>query len=178
MNENTDQSLLERARRFENPALAEIFDLYNAGIYRYALRLLGDADLASECMSETFSRFLHSLQRGAGPKDHLQAYLYRIAHNWITDHYRSKVPPSLPLEPELRADAAEEPQQAASANLECQQVRAALELLTPEQRLVITLKYLEGWEIEEIAQTLDKPAGAIKSLQHRALEALRRILVL
>ena len=107
MRTSSDPLLLERARRFEKEALAEIFDRYNAGIFRYAMRLLGDTDLARECMSETFSRFLSALRRGAGPKDYLQAYLYRIAHNWITDYYRSKTPPSLPLDPELRSDPAE-----------------------------------------------------------------------
>ena len=46
-----------------------------------------------------------------------------------------------------------------------------------EQRQVIVLKYLEDWTNEEIALALDKPVGAVKSLQHRALAALQRILI-
>jgi RNA polymerase sigma-70 factor (ECF subfamily) len=176
MKASSDPLLLERARRFEQEALAEIFDRYNAGIFRYAMRLLGDEELARECMSETFSRFLSALRREAGPKDYLQAYLYRIAHNWITDYYRRKTPPSLPLDPELRSDSAEEPHRVVADELELQQVRSALALLTPDQRQVITLKYLEEWENEEIARALNKPVGAVKSLQHRAIEALRRLL--
>ena len=176
MRPSSDPLLLERARRFEKEALAEIFDRYNAGIFRYAMRLLGGMDLARECMAETFSRFLSALQRGVGPKDYLQAYLYRIAHNWITDYYRSKTPPSLPLDPGLRSDPADEPHQVVSDEMELQQVRSALALLTPDQRQVIMLKYLEDWENEDIAQALKKPVGAVKSLQHRAIEALRRLL--
>lgn len=176
MRASSDPLLLERARRFEKEALAEIFDRYNAGIFRYAMRLLGDMDLARECMAETFSRFLNALRRGAGPRDYLQAYLYRIAHNWITDYYRSKTPPSLPLDPELRSDPAEDPPRVVADEMELQQVRSALTLLTPDQRQVIMLKYLEEWENEDIARALNKPVGAIKSLQHRAIEALRRLL--
>ena len=172
----TEQSLLERAQRFEKEALAEIFDRYNPGVYRYAMKLLGDTDLARECMAETFSRFLNALRRGVGPNDYLQAYLYRIAHNWITDYYRSKPPPSLPLDHELRSDPAEEPPQMVADEMELQQVRSALALLTPDQRQVITLKYLEEWENEDIARALNKPVGAVKSLQHRAIESLRRLL--
>ena len=172
----TEPLLLERAQRFEKEALAEIFDRYNAGIYRYAMRLLGDSDLARECMSETFSRFLSAVKRGAGPSEHLQAYLYRIAHNWITDYYRCKTPPPLPLDPRIRSDPGKEPPQAVVDEIELQQVRSALALLTPDQRQVITLKYLEDWDNEEIARALDKPVGAVKSLQHRAIEALRRLL--
>jgi RNA polymerase sigma-70 factor (ECF subfamily) len=171
-----DRLLLERAQYFEEEALAEIFDCYNAGIYRYALRLLGDPEIAKECMSETFSRFLHALRRGAGPGDYLQAYLYRIAHNWITDYYRSKIPLSLPLDPELRSDPAKDPPQIVADELDAQQVRSALALLTPDQRQVITLKYLEEWENEDIARAMNKPVGAVKSLQHRAIESLRRLL--
>jgi RNA polymerase sigma-70 factor (ECF subfamily) len=60
---------------------------------------------------------------------------------------------------------------------EQEEVRAALAHLTPDQRQVVLLKYLEGLENEEIAAALGKPLGAVKSLQHRALAALRRILV-
>lgn len=167
---------MERARNFEAQALEEIFDTYSQGIYRYSYRLLGDVELARECMSETFSRFLEALRRNGGPNKYLQAYLYRIAHNWVTDYYRSKVPPSLPLDVDLPADPAEEPLYAVTQQIADQQLRSALTLLTPDQRQVIVLKYLEDWEMESIAQTLDKPVGAIKALQHRALEALRRIL--
>lgn len=171
----TDQELLERVQRFEEEALAEVFDRYNAGIYRYAMRLLGDEDLAQDCLSETFSRFLGAVQRGAGPQEHLQAYLYRIAHNWVTDHYRKKTPPSVPLD-EFIPDPGDDPHQQVLQNLEMERVRAALSLLTPEQRQVITLKYLEDWDHEEIARAMDKPVGAVKALQHRGVEALRRLL--
>ena len=176
MRNRPDQALLDRAKRFEAQGLEEIFDTYSPGIYRYAYRLLGDAELARECMSETFSRFLEALKRDSGPDNYLQAYLYSIAHNWVTDYYRSKVPPSLPLDGELSADPADEPHRAVAQQTANEQLRGALALLTPDQRQVIVLKYLEDWETEAIARTLHKPVGAVKALQHRALEALRRIL--
>jgi RNA polymerase sigma-70 factor (ECF subfamily) len=55
-------------------------------------------------------------------------------------------------------------------------MRKAIQQLTPDQQKVIAFKYLQGWKNEEIAQTLNKPVGAIKSLQHRALASLQRIL--
>jgi len=58
-----------------------------------------------------------------------------------------------------------------------QQVRAALLRLTPEQRQVIVLKYIEGCDNETIAAALQKPVSAVKSLQHRALGALKRLLL-
>jgi RNA polymerase sigma-70 factor (ECF subfamily) len=176
MRNSPDQAILERAKRFEPQALEEIYDSFSPGIYRYAYRLLGDTELARECMSETFSRFLVALKRESGPENYLQAYLYRIAHNWITDYYRKKVPLTLPLDVEIRAKPEEEPHQVVADQMDNQQLREALSLLTPDQRQVIILKYLEDWENESIALTLNKPVSAIKALQHRALEALRRIM--
>ena len=177
MKNNPDQVILEKAKRFEAEALEEIFDAFSPGIYRYAYRLLGDEELARECMSETFSRFLAALKRDRGPDIYLQAYLYRIAHNLITDYYRRKTPPTLPLDVELPADTTDEPPQRLADEMTNQQLRQALTLLTPDQRQVIVLKYVEDWENESIAQSMNKPVGAVKALQHRGLETLRRILI-
>jgi RNA polymerase sigma-70 factor (ECF subfamily) len=176
MKNSPDQAILERARRFDAGALEEIFNTFSPGIYRYAYRLLGDEDLAQECMSETFSRFLVALKHENGPDTYLQAYIYRIAHNWVTDHYRSKVPVSLSLDPDLPSSELDDPHQQVSNHMESQQVRQALTLLTPDQRQVIVLKYLEDWENQTIARSMNKPVSAVKALQHRGLEALRRIL--
>jgi RNA polymerase sigma-70 factor (ECF subfamily) len=171
-----DQELLKRARQFEEQALAEIYDRWSPGLYRYSVRLLSDANLAEECVSETFRRFLEILRDGGGPTDYLQAYLYRTAHNWITDHYRRNPIQTTPLENELNLQESGGTVQEVDRNIERQQLRDALMDLTPDQRQVIVLKFIEGWSNEAIARVVDKPIGAVKSLQHRALDSLRRIL--
>ena len=172
-----ETELIQRARNLEGQALAEIYDAYNEAIYRYALRLLGDVNLAEDCVSETFARFLNALNKGKGPREHLQAYLFRIAHNWATDFYRRAAPETKDIDDEFGLAGEDDPAQAAFENMQSRRTRNALVALTPDQRAVITLKYLEGWENAEIAATLEKPIGAIKSLQHRALAALKRILL-
>ena len=169
---------LEGARRLDQGVLANIYDQYSPGLYRYAMRLLGDPYLAEDCVSDTFSRFLKALKAGKGPKDYLQAYLYRIAHNWITDQYRRQPEPPLMLDEELSSSEEMQVTEQVDERIKQERVRSALRLLTSEQRQVIVLKYLEGWKNEEVAVALQKPVGAVKALQHRALAALRRILVL
>jgi RNA polymerase sigma-70 factor (ECF subfamily) len=171
----SEQDLLNRARQFEENALAEVYDSYNLAIYRYAFRYSGDAYLAEECVAETFSRFLGALRDGKGPKEYLRAYLYRIAHNWLTDTYRRQPVPALPLDPNLGTDPATNPAQAVALEMEKQEIRTLLKQLTPEQHQVIVLKYVEEWKNDEIALALEKPVGAIKALQHRALRSLRRL---
>jgi RNA polymerase sigma-70 factor (ECF subfamily) len=171
----SEQELLNRARHFKEDALAEVYDCYNQEIYRYAFRYSGDAYLAEECVAETFSRLLGALRDGKGPRDYLRAYLYRVAHNWLTDTYRRQPAPALPLDPNLSADPAINPAQAVAVEMENQEIRGLLNQLTAEQRQVILLKYVEEWKNEEIALALEKPIGAVKALQHRALRALRRL---
>jgi len=170
-----EQILLQQAHNFDLESLAEIYDTCSPGVYRYAMRLLGNDDLAEECVSETFQRFLVALKNNGGPADHLQAYLYRIAHNWITDQYRRQ-PLILELSESL-SDESDNPARIALERINQQQVRAALLRLTSEQRQVIVLRFLEGWDNDETARIMDKPVGAIKALQHRALETLKRMLL-
>ena len=171
-----EQDLLERAREFDLYALAEIYDRYSPKLYAYAVRLLGDEDLAEDCVAETFSRLLSALRSGGGPQDYLQAYLYRVAHNLITDRYRREPPAPLELKDNALSNGLDAPDAGLEDKLRQEQVRRALRVLTPEQRQVIMLKYVQGCSNEETAAALQKPLGAVKSLQHRGLEALRRLL--
>jgi len=172
-----ERSVLTRVRRFEQSALAEVYDHYSTDLFRYARRLLGDTDLAEECVAETFSRFLHAVHDGGGPKQHVRAYLYRVAHNWITDRYRRQPPPPVPFEDSEELADTYDPAQAVERRLEGEQLRAAMVLLTPDQRQVVVLKFLEDWRNEEIAHAMGKSVGSVKALQHRALAALQRILI-
>jgi len=171
---SSEKELLQAALRFESRALAQIYDLYSPELYRYAVRFLGDPSLAEDCVADTFSRFLKALHAQRGPKDFLRAYLYRIAHNWVADYYR-RMPNVVELKDAYLKDK-ETPEQEASLRIRQAQVREAIGQLTPDQQQVIMLKYLEGWENQEVAQILKKPVGAVKSLQHRALASLQRIL--
>ena len=165
--------LLQSARALDPQALAAIYDLHSPGLFRYAMRRLGDVNLAEDCLSETFSRFLRALHAGRGPRDHLQAYLYRVAHNWIVDHYRRGPEPAEELTERIREDGPDTEEQV-TQRLRQERLRTSLQKLTPDQQQVIALKYLEGWRNQEIALAMRKTIGSVKSLQHRALAALQR----
>lgn len=174
---NTESQLLKRAKSLDADALAEIYDLYSPELYRYAVRLLNTEDLAEECVAETFNRFLHALSNSGGPENYLRAYLYRIAHNWVTDQFRRQPPPQQIEDISQYRDPNPSTAELLDEKIEREKVQSAIRCLTPDQRQVVILKFIDGWTNAEIAETLDKPIGAIKSLQHRALNALRRILL-
>ncbi|MDX1435316.1 MAG: sigma-70 family RNA polymerase sigma factor [Anaerolineales bacterium] len=172
-----EANLIARARRMDKPALAEIYDYYSPRLFRYAARQLGDRERAEDIVAETFRRFLHTLHRGGGPEKHLQAYLFRIAQNSISDIYRRSNAETAELHENLPDESRLSPGESFENALDKQAVRGALANLTPEQRQVIVLKFVEGWKNDEVAEALGKSNGAVKALQHRAIAALKRQLV-
>lgn len=170
-------ALLRQARTADETALAAIYDTYHTPLYRYIYRQVGDVETARDLTAQVFQRFLQALQRESGPERQLKAWLYRTAHNLVVDLYRRQEHRRhLPLEDQtLTSDA--DPAWQAEQQLLAADVREALRELTPDQRQVITLKFLAGMSNAEVASVIDKPVGAVKSLQHRALAALQRQLV-
>jgi RNA polymerase sigma-70 factor (ECF subfamily) len=156
--------------------LIDIYEQHSPGIYRYAVRLLGDPIVAEDCVSETFSRFLGAVRRGGGPIENVRAYLYRVAHNWITDYFRREPLPELPLDVKEHVEPGSNPDKLVSEALERDRVRAALLRLPPEQQQIIQLRFLENWSHEEVALVLGKTIDATRSMQYRAIVSLRRML--
>jgi RNA polymerase sigma-70 factor (ECF subfamily) len=157
--------------------LIAIYEQNSPGIYRYAARLLGDANLAEDCVSETFSRFLAAIQKGGGPRENVKAYLYRVARNWVTDYYRRRPLPELGIEDYEPIEPGSNPASKVADMMERDRVREAILRLPAEQQQIIQLRFLENWSHEEIAQVLGKSADATRSMQYRALGSLRRMLM-
>jgi RNA polymerase sigma-70 factor, ECF subfamily len=162
---------------YDRQTLVTIYEQHSPELYRYAYRLLGDSHLAEDCVSETFSRFLRVVRDGPNQMENVRAYLYRVAHNWVTDHYRRQPPTPLSLEADVHSDPEANPLRVVAEQLEREQVRAALLRLPGDQRQVIELRFLEDWSHEEVAVAIGKSVEATRALQYRALNALRRMLV-
>lgn len=174
----SEEKLLAGARRLEEQALAAMYDQYSNALYTYALRLLGDEQSAEDVVAETFYRLLRAFSAGGGPRQHVRAYLYRIAHNLVMDQFRRAPPEATGIRIEDLQLRSNDPGPEAEAIHQWEQVRARrlLWMLTEDQRQVIVLKFFEGLSNSEIAESVEKPIGAVKSLQHRALRSLQRIL--
>jgi RNA polymerase sigma-70 factor (ECF subfamily) len=172
-----EQVLLFQAKRLDTTALGLVYDYFSPPIYRYAYHLLGDPDMAEECLADTFKRFLQAIEGGKGPHSHLKAYLYRIAHNWITDHYRNRSNKDVELSENL-IDDKPDPRAEVHERFERENLRKVIHQLTPEQQQVIVLRYVEEYENEEIAKILNRTVGSVKALQHRALASLRQRLMM
>jgi RNA polymerase sigma-70 factor (ECF subfamily) len=168
-------SLNSRTTDSNKQVLAEIYVRYSLDIFRYAYRVLDNRELAEDCVAETFYRFLMAVQAGTS-FENVRAYLFRIAHNWITDRCRRQLPVSVSLKENLPADPEGNPSELLSQNQDLRRIQSALLRLPAEQRQVIELRYLEGWSHMKVAEALGKTVEATRALQYRAMEALRQIL--
>ena len=171
-----DALLLEQARKLDPQALTTIFDTYFERLYRYAYHYVNSPEAAQDVAAETLRRLLETLHAGHSP-DCLSAWLYRVAHNLAIDSIRrGSQDPVVQIDSDLPIADESNTEHEAEVRLEQQQMRLALAQLTREQRDVVVMKFLEGYSNAEVSEFLHRPEGAVKSIQHRALAALRRIL--
>lgn len=172
----TADALLQRARQWDEKALAQIYDTYAPAIHRYVYRRTGHVDTAEEITAETFHRFLVALKQGGGPTDYLSAWLYRVAHNLIVDLYRRQPAQEPATLEDVVLAGDDQSVEHVERQTRVELARAALRQLTPLQQQIITLRFLEELSNEEVARAVERTEGAVKALQHRAINSLRRLL--
>ncbi len=168
--------LIRQAQEGDAQACAELYDRHYDAVYRYCYYRLGNELAAQDVTGEVFVRMVEKLDTFRPQGRPLLAWLYTIARNLVTDRYRQQsqanqvaLDEALPL-----ADEGDGPGREVDRRLEAECLAAALAHLTEEQRHVVLLKFMENLSNAEVASVLGKTEGAIKSLQHRALAALRR----
>lgn len=126
---------------------------------------------ADDVLSEVFLQVARSLPRFRGDDDQLRAWVFTIARNRVIDaHRRRSTRPAL-----SDAPVPEQPAPAPADPLDPDLV-AALALLTTEQREIVVLRFVADLPLEEVASLTGRTEGAVKSMQHRALAQLARIL--
>ena len=174
--EYSEDQLLEAAIRYDEAALSELYDRYEAKIYSYIYRRTGDQALAEDLGAQVFLKMLEAIRNRKAWHSSFSGWLYRIAHNIVIDYYRQRghhVQISLEDAPTLM-DAEQNPVLATEMKLDAERLRAAIGRLTDEQSEVISLRFLEGYNINEVAEMMNKTEGSIKALQYRAVATLRQ----
>jgi RNA polymerase sigma-70 factor (ECF subfamily) len=173
-----DENVLVERAKTDPEAFGVLYACYVKKIYNYIYYRVGNHDDAEDLTARTFHRALdhidHYVQRGAP----FSAWLYRIAHNlvanWHRDQSRHKV---LSLEDvRLSTQRRENPHQMAERKEEQDELLAAIQRLPADRQQLLILKFVEGLSNAEIGEVMGRSEGAIKSLYHRTLGALRDML--
>ena len=173
-----ETTLIERAARNDQEAIATLYDLYAPKIYSYIYHRVNDQLVTEDLTGQVFLRMIEAVKSQKAWHTSFSGWLYRIAHNLVVDHYRRRgraTHTDIDESPNIIAQDSD-PYQKAAALLDNDALLRAIGELTEEQARVITLRFLEGYSISEVAARLDKTEGAIKALQYRGVASLRRIM--
>lgn len=172
-----DDALLSRIRRGEKAAVSLAFDRYFAPLYQYVRLKVGDQASAQDVVSEVFVKLLESAGKPAAPRENLRAWLFTVARNVIYRVYgQSRQISVTDLEEWMPAPPETDPG-VLSDSLPSERVRHALRMLTADHQEVLILRFGQRLSLKETADLMGKSTTAIKSLQFRAVETLRTILL-
>jgi RNA polymerase sigma-70 factor, ECF subfamily len=173
-----EDELIRLAQAGDGAAFGRLYDRYLPSIYRYTYSKTSSRSAAEDLTSETFLRAFRAIARR--PRAHLNfaAWLVTIARNVVIDHHRSGWSRLAIVTDEVdpQVDDSIGPEQAALASVSEASLRGALSLLPDDQRECLLLRFFAGLSISETAAAMDRTDGAVKQLQFRATNRLRRII--
>jgi RNA polymerase sigma-70 factor (ECF subfamily) len=167
-----DERLLIAAAQKDPARFTELYEENFERVYAFVARRLRNRDDAEDVTAEVFRDALANLQRFEWRGAPFAAWLYRIASNAIADRWQRAA------KEQGTALADDPPDDSAHANPEEIERRAGLFRLVAtlpyDQRRVIEMRFAEGRSIAEIAREIGRTDGAVKQLQFRGLESLRK----
>lgn len=165
--------LLDRCRRGDPDAFAELVDLTHRQAYTLALRLVGDRQEAEDVSQEAYLRVFRSL-RGFRGEARFETWLYRIVTNAALNHLRRRGRfGELTAEPDELETAAVSTAPGPEAIAERDELERSLARLPEGMRVVLVLKDVYGLSCREIGEEIGLAEGAVKVRLHRARRKLK-----
>ena len=174
MHERSDEELMADWAAGAMTAFEALYERHRASLYRYVLRQAGDAATANDLYQGAWEKVI----RGRGsyrPSAPFRAWLFRIAHNHVVDHYRRQRP-GQELHPERIESPEDSPEQALDRAERRERLERAVAQLPVKQRDAILLKLDAGLGLDEIAGVLDVNRETAKSRLRYAVSRLKEAL--
>ena len=172
---NNDEQLVQQIQKGSGEAMSILYRRHRPAILRYTQARVYDWQEAQDLTGEIFLRMVAHLPQYQNTGAPFTAWLFRIAHNMIITHRQKES--RIPLVAISHADNSSRPEDNPALlvenEIEMDWVWRGLQQLDEVQRDVIILRFLIGLSLQEAAHALDKSVGAIKTLQHRGILALR-----
>lgn len=155
-------------------AFEELVRRWHERLWRHAFRLTGREDVAGDVMQESWLAVVRGLDRLEDPGA-FRRWAYTIVTRATVNHLR-RLPREQPRAPE-HLDGPVEHDEAGDERTEAVRLlRRALRRLEPDERTLISLRYLEGFDLESLAGILDVPEGTVKSRLHRVRQRLKDLI--
>ena len=166
-----DQDVNESAASDQGPRLLALYDRALPQVYGYLAARVGDPSVAEDITGETFLAAVRAVREGKVP-DLTVAWLVTVARNKLVDHWRrlAREERSLRLASDPDADVVDDDMDARFDRLRSREVLAEL---GAHHRAALTLRYLDGLSVPEVAGHLDRTVHATEALLVRARHAFR-----
>lgn len=167
--------LVEQAQQGKTEAFEELYNAFVDKIYRYIYYRTNKEDALDLCET-VFLKVWENLGSYKTGKNYFSAWIYRIAHNIVVDHYRlnkETVELSYDLPDE---DKEMDPMKLAENTLNNDLLMEAIAQLKEKYQQIIILKYVNDLNNREIARIMNRTEGNLRILKFRALKALKQIL--
>ncbi len=172
-----EEQLLARARRGHADALRQIYEAYFPAVYQFIRLRVADRATAEDIAGNVFVKLVRACKAGNVPHTSLRGWLFRVARSELHDHYGAQTRlRQTTLEEWLPAPNDQEPEAVFLRSLSLEQARWALRQLSDEQQEVLVLRFGQLLSLQETADIMGKKPNAIKALQFRAVNALRRLI--
>jgi RNA polymerase sigma-70 factor (ECF subfamily) len=168
--------LIERAASGDPRAWRVIVDRFSPRVFGFLRGYTRDPELAEEIVQSVFCTVARKLA-DYEEQGRFEAWLFRIALNRLRDEMRRRKKHARPMDAEVLADVgpAARAEERASAE-ELQALRAAIDELPEQDRLVVDLRHQGGLGFQQMADLLQEPLGTLLARHHRALRKLRELL--
>ena len=167
--------LVEKAQVGDTHAFADIYDELVKPVYRYIYYRV-DQEVAEDLTEDTFLKVWQNLKKYKKGKNPFSSWVFRIAHNLVVDYYRKNKTTTEIDESVADTQSHSDPQRQADLKLTQVRLRKIIKKLPNNYQQVIILKYINELDNKEIAFTIGKSEGAVRTLQFRALEKLKGLL--
>lgn len=169
-----ERTLVERAIRRDREAFGALYDRHVVRVYRHIYYMVGSAAEAEDLTAQAFLQAWEAIDRYQIRGAPFVSWLLRIAHNLGVSHLRSKRDSSELPETLVDHGRHGNPEETLQRSADAERVRQAILQLRDEQRQVIILRFVEDLAYPEVAEIVGKSVAAVRVIQHRALNALRR----
>ena len=173
--ENNEEEVLTKASQGDHDAFGKLYERYVERIFNYVYYRTGNQHDAEDLTARVFQRAMNHIRNYTDRGVPFSAWLYRIAHNlvanWHRDRSRKQEVPidDIPILP----SKGDHPEKNLVRSQEEEALLRMIRKLPPERQNLLILKFVENLSNAEIGAIMNRSEGAVKSLYHRTLLALR-----
>jgi RNA polymerase sigma-70 factor (ECF subfamily) len=169
------EPLVRRAAAGDSDAFGKLYDLYVVVAHRRVAFKIRHAQDAEDVTGQVFVKALQNIQSYRADRGAFVAWLYTIADRLVIDYYRTRKETGV-LDVDLLVTATDDPEGDVVRASQAAMLQQSIAKLRDDQAEILRLRFIDGFDVGEVARIVGKKEGAVRTSQYRALQTLRKII--